>query len=164
MFDRLRQPVERRLNEFNAEAEARGIVESMREAVTHAFGINVLAVGLGAVVVAVFTTAALDVTGVLTATLFAVAGWLLIPARRKRLIRELEAKVAKLSADLSGLLAGKFDEQLRRYEQEMLEVIQPYERFLTAEREKLERGITELGGALQETTTLERRVTATFPS
>ena len=164
LFDRLRQPVERRLNEFNAEAEARGIVESMREAVTHAFGINVLAVGLGAVVVAVFTTAALDVTGVLTATLFAVAGWLLIPARRKRLIRELEAKIAKLSADLSALLAAKFDEQLRRYEAEMLDVIQPYERFLTAEREKLERGITELGGALQETTTLERRVTETFPS
>ena len=164
LFDRLRQPVERRLNEFNAEAEARGIVDSMREAVTHAFGINVLAVGLGAVVVAVFTTAALDVTGVLTATLFAVAGWLLIPARRKRLIRELEAKVAKLSADLSALLTAKFDEQLRRYEAEMLDVIQPYERFLTAEREKLERGITELGGALQETTTLERRVIETFPS
>jgi len=164
LFDRLRQPVERRLNEFNAEAEARGIVESMREAVTHAFGINVLAVGLGAAVVAVFTTAALDVTGLLTATLFAVAGWLLIPARRRRLIRELEAKVAKLSADLSALLAAKFDEQLRRYEREMLDVIQPYERFLTAEREKLERGITELGGALQETTTLERRVIETFPS
>jgi len=164
LFDRLRQPVERRLNEFNAEAEARGIVESMREAVTHAFGINVLAVGLGAAVVAVFTTAALDVTGLLTATLFAVAGWLLIPARRKRLIRELEAKIAKLSADLSALLAAKFDEQLRRYEREMLDVIQPYERFLAAEREKLERGITELGGALQETTTLERRVIETFPS
>jgi len=164
LFDRLRQPVERRLNEFNAEAEARGIVESMREAVTHAFGINVLAVGLGAVVVAVFTTAALDVTGVLTATLFAVAGWLLIPARRKRLVRELEAKIAKLSADLSALLAAKFDEQLRRYEAEMLDVIQPYERFLAVEREKLERGITELGGALLETSTLERRVTETFPS
>ena len=156
--------MERRLNEFNAEAEARGIVESMREAVTHAFGINVLAVGLGAVVVAVFTTAALDVTGVLTATLFAVAGWLLIPARRKRLVRELEAKIAKLSADLSALLAAKFDEQLRRYEAEMLDVIQPYERFLAVEREKLERGITELGGALLETSTLERRVTETFPS
>ena len=163
LFDRLRQPVERRLNEFNAEAEARGVVESVREAVTHAFGINVLAVGLGAVVMAVFTTAALDVTGLLTATLFAVAGWLLIPARRKRLIRELEEKIAKLSTDLSALLATKFNEQLKRYEQELLDVIQPYERFLATEREKLERGLTELRGAQQETTTLERRVTETFP-
>ena len=163
LFDRLRQPVERRLNEFNAEAEARQVVESVREAVTHAFGINVLAVGLGAVVVAVFTTAALDITGLLTATLFAVAGWLLIPARRRRLIRELETKIATLSTDLSALLAAKFNEQLRRYEQELLDVIQPYERFLATEREKLERGLGELRGVQQETTTIERRVTETFP-
>jgi small GTP-binding protein len=163
LFDRLRQPVERRLNEFNAEAEARQVVESVREAVTHAFGINVLAVGLGAVVVAVFTTAALDITGLLTATLFAVAGWLLIPARRRRLIRELEEKIATLSTDLSALLAAKFNEQLQRYEQELLDVIQPYERFLATEREKLERGIAALGAAQQETTTLERRVMDVFP-
>ena len=163
LFDRLRQPVERRLSEFNPEAEARTVMESVREAVTHAFGINVLAVGLGAVVMAIFTTAALDITGLLTATLFAVAGWLLIPARRKRLIRELEEKIATLSTDLSALLAAKFNEQLKRYEQELLDVIQPYERFLAAEREKLERGLAELRGAQQETTTLERRVTETFP-
>jgi small GTP-binding protein len=163
LFDRLRQPVERRLSQFNAEAEARTVMESVREAVTHAFGINVLAVGLGAVVLAVFTTAALDITGLLTATLFAVAGWLLIPARRRRLIRELEEKIAKLSTDLSALLAAKFDEQLRRYEQELLDVIQPYERFLATEREKLEHGSAELRGVQQETTTLERRVTETFP-
>jgi GTP-binding protein EngB required for normal cell division len=163
LFDRLRQPVERRLNEFNAEAEARAVMESVREAVTHAFGINVLAVGLGAVVMAVFTTAALDITGLLTATLFAVAGWLLIPARRKRLIRELEEKIATLSVDLSALLAAKFNEQLKRYEQELLDVIQPYERFLATEREKLERGLVELRGAQQETIALERRVTETFP-
>ncbi|HEX6051952.1 MAG TPA: dynamin family protein [Gemmatimonadaceae bacterium] len=163
LFDRLRQPVERRLNEFNAEAEAREVVESMREAVTHAFGINVLAVGLGAVVMAVFTTAALDITGLLTATLFAVAGWLLIPARRRRLIKELEEKIATLSTDLSALLSTKFNEQLQRYERELLDVIQPYERFLTTEREKLEQGLGALRGAQQETTTLERRVMDTFP-
>ncbi|HUQ83452.1 MAG TPA: dynamin family protein [Gemmatimonadaceae bacterium] len=163
LFDRLRQPVERRLSEFNPEAEARTVMDSVREAVTHAFGINVIALGLGAVVMAIFTTAALDITGLLTATLFAVAGWLLIPARRKRLIRELEAKIATLSTDLSALLATKFNEQLKRYEQELLDVIQPYERFLATEREKLERGLTELRGAQQETTTLERRVVETFP-
>ena len=39
---------------------------------------------------------------------------------------------------LSALLAAKFNEQLKRYEQELLDVIQPYERFLATEREKLE--------------------------
>jgi small GTP-binding protein len=163
LFARLRQPVERRLDEFNAEVEARQVVESVREAVTQAFGVNVLALGLGAVLVAVFTTAALDVTGVLTATLFALAGWLLIPARRRRLVRELEEKIEKLSADLSALLSAKFEEQLARYEEQLLEVVRPYERFLATEREKLERGLGALRDAQLAATGLEHRVAAAFP-
>jgi type II secretory pathway component PulJ len=135
----------------------------MRDAMTQAFGVNVLALGLGAVLVAVFTTAALDVTGVLTATLFAIAGWFIIPTRRRQLIRELEAKIAKLSADLSALLAAKFEEQLTRYEQQLIEVIQPYERFLATEGAKLERAHGELGAARAEVDRLEQRVVEAFP-
>ena len=163
LFTRLRQPVERRLEAFNAEAEAREVVETMREAVAQAFGLNVLAVGLGAVLVAVFTTAALDFTGVLTATLFAIAGWLIIPARRRQLIHQLEEKIAKLSADLSALLAAKFQEQLGRYEDQLVEVIRPYERFLETESAKLEQAVGALTGARQEVEALERRIEAAFP-
>ena len=162
LFARLRQPIERRLGDFNAEAEARGVLESMREAVGHAFGVNVLALGLGAILVAVFTTAALDLTGVLTATLFAIAGWFIIPHRRRQLIRDLEEKIAKLSDDLSALLAAKFQEQLARYEQQLLEVIQPYERFLETERVKLERALTEVEAARREVDGLEQRIVSTF--
>jgi small GTP-binding protein len=158
LFARLRQPVERRLQDFDAEDEARQVVESMRDALTQAFGVNILAVGLGAVLVAVFTTAALDVTGVLTATLFALAGWLIIPARRKKLIRELEEKIASLSDDLSALLRTKFSEQLERYEQQLREVIQPYERFLEIERKKVESVVAELRVAEAEVDTLERMI------
>ena len=162
LFTRLRQPVERRLSDFNTEAEARGVVESMRDAVASAFGVNVLAVGLGAILVAIFTTAALDLTGVLTATLFAIAGWFIIPVRRRQLIREMEEKIAKLSTDLSALLSAKFQEQLTRYEQQLLEVIQPYERFLETERAKLERARTELDAAAREVDKLERQIATTF--
>ena len=162
LFSRLRQPVERRLSDFNTEAEARGVVESMRDAVASAFGVNVLAVGLGAILVAIFTTAAMDLTGVLTATLFAIAGWFIIPVRRRQLIREMEEKIAKLSTDLSALLSAKFQEQLTRYEQQLLEVIQPYERFLQTERAKLERARTELDAAAREVDKLERQIATTF--
>jgi small GTP-binding protein len=162
LFTRLRQPVERRLSDFNTETEARGVVESMRDAVASAFGVNVLAVGLGAILVAIFTTAALDLTGVLTATLFAIAGWFIIPVRRRQLIREMEEKIAKLSTDLSALLSAKFQEQLTRYEQQLLEVIQPYERFLESERAKLERARTELDAASREVDKLERQIATTF--
>ncbi len=158
LFARLRQPVEQRLGAFDAEREARGIVESMRDALTQAFGVNVLAVGLGAVIVTVFTAMAVDITGILTATLFAIAGWLIIPARRRRLIRELEERIAKLSEDLSAILAARFDEQLGRYRQQLLEVIQPYERFLELERAKLEQALGELAGARSQVDSLQGKI------
>jgi GTP-binding protein EngB required for normal cell division len=163
LFARLREPVERRLGEFDTEREARQIVESVKEAVTAALGVNVLAIGLGGILVAAFTTAALDVTGVLTATVFAVAGWLLIPARRRRLVKDFETKIEKLNEDLATLLRAKFEDQLTRYERQLLEVVAPYERFLETERTKLESGLAELTEAEREVATLEHRVVATFP-
>ena len=163
LFARLREPVERRLGEFDTEREARQIVDSVKEAVTAALGVNVLALGLGGVLVAAFTTAALDVTGVLTATIFAIAGWLIIPARRRKLVAEFEAKIEKLNEDLATLLSTKFEEQLTRYERQLLEVVAPYERFLETERAKLESGLEELRQAEREVAALEQRVVETFP-
>jgi small GTP-binding protein len=163
LFARLREPVERRLSEFDTENEARGIVDSVKAAVAQTFGVNVLALGLGALFITVFTTAALDVTGILTATIFAIAGWLIIPARRRHLISEFETKIEKLNADLAALLKTKFEEQLTRYETQLLEVIAPYERFLETERLRLESGLSELRSAETEVTTIENRVNAMFP-
>ncbi len=163
LFARLREPVERRLDEFDTEREAREIVTSVKEAVMSAFGVNVLAIGLGGIFIAVFTTAALDFTGVLTATLFAIAGWMIIPARRRQLIKDFEEKIAKLNDDLSALLRTTFEEQLTRYERQLLEVLAPYERFLDTERKKLDTGLTALREAEREVGSLERRVVETFP-
>jgi len=128
-----------------------------------AFGVNVLAIGLGGILLTVFTTAALDVTGVLTATVFAIAGWLLIPARRRRLIKDFETKVEQLNVDLAALLKTTFDEQLGKYERQLLEVIAPYERFLETERAKLVSALSELKDAEREVAALEQRVAAVFP-
>ena len=155
--------MERRLDEFDTELEAREIVASVKEAVMSAFGVNVLAIGLGGIFLAVFTTAALDVTGVLTATLFAIAGWLIIPARRRQLIQDFEKKIGKLNDDLAALLRATFEEQLTRYERQLLEVLAPYERFLDTERKKLDTGLTALRQAEGEVSALERRVVETFP-
>jgi small GTP-binding protein len=163
LFSRLRAPVERRLDEFDTEREAREIVTSVKEAVMSAFGVNVLAIGLGGIFLAVFTTAALDFTGVLTATLFAIAGWLIIPARRRHLIHDFETKISTLNDDLAALLRTTFEEQLTRYERQLLEVLAPYERFLDTERKKLDTGLTSLREAEREVSALEHRVLETFP-
>ncbi len=163
LFARLREPIEKRLGEFDTEKEAREITESVKGAVAQAFGVNVLAIGLGALFLTAFTTAALDVTGILTATVFAIAGWLIIPARRRHLIKEFETKISKLNEDLSVLISAKFEEQLKKYETQLLEVIAPYERFLETERGRLEVALGELRQADGEVTSLEKRVETAFP-
>jgi small GTP-binding protein len=164
LFARLRSPVENRLGQFDAEREAREIVAAVKESLAQTFGVNVLAVGLGAVLVAIFTTAALDLSGIVTATMLAIAGWLILPARRRKLMRQLEETIARLNADLAQLISTSFEEQLKVYERQMLEVIEPYERFLTTERGKVERGITELRGIESNVSALESRVENLFPS
>jgi small GTP-binding protein len=163
LFARLREPIERRLGEFDTEKEAREITDSVKSAVAQTFGVNVFALGLGALFVTAFTTAALDVTGVLTATIFAIAGWLIIPARRRQLISDFEKKISKLNDDLAVLIRAKFEEQLTRYEQQLLEVVAPYERFLETERARLEKGLARLRESEAEVSAIEARISSTFP-
>ena len=163
LFHRLRNPVEQRLAQFDADREAREIVNAVNESIARTFGVEVLAVGLGAVLVAVFTTAVLDVSGILTATLVALAGWLILPARRKKLIRDLEETIAKLNADLAELLRTSFTEQLGRYEQQLLEVVQPYDRFLETERVKLEEVLTELRRTRGQLDELAAKIESALP-
>jgi small GTP-binding protein len=160
LFARLRSPVENRLGQFDAEREAQGIVAAVKESLAQTFGVNVIALGLGAVLVTIFTTAALDLSGIVTATLLALAGWLILPARRRKLAKQLQATIAKLNDDLSALLSKNFEEQLGQYERQMVEVIEPYERFLTTEAEKVERAIGELKGAEGRVAELEGRIEA----
>ena len=56
-----------------------------------------------------------------------------------------------------------FEEQLRLYERQMLEVIEPYERFLEAERRKIELGVTELRAIDGTISELESRIGEMFP-
>jgi small GTP-binding protein len=163
LFAKLREPIERRLGEFDTEKEAREITESVKAAVAQAFGVNVLAIGLGALFLTAFTTAALDVTGILTATVFAIAGWLIVPARRRHLISEFETKISKLNEDLAVLIRARFEDQLKRYEEQLLDVIAPYERFLETERSRLETGLTDLRQADEEVTALESKIEKIFP-
>ncbi len=163
LFARLRAPVENRLGQFDVDREAREIVAAVKESLAQTFGVNVLAVGLGAVLVTIFTTAALDLSGVVTATMLALAGWLILPARRRKLMKQLHETIAKLNVDLAALLSTNFEEQLRLYERQMLEVIEPYERFLEAERRKVEQGVAELRAIDGRITELESRIEEMFP-
>jgi hypothetical protein len=129
---------------YDREAEARNLAEGVRDAVAGTALIEVGAVGLGAVLMAVLHTALLDFTGVLAAGALAVVGLLIIPAKRRRAKNDLRNKLEDLRQRLIAAMTEEFERELSRSLQRLREAIAPYTRFVRAERQKLNRIETEL--------------------
>ena len=102
------------------------------------------AVGLGAAVSFLATTAAADVTGILAASAMAAVGLLIIPRRRHMARKELRDKIAQLKQQLMSALTGQFDKEVERSSRKVNDAVAPYSRFVRAEKEKLEKVDQEL--------------------
>jgi small GTP-binding protein len=129
---------------YDREAEARKLAQSVRDAVAGAALVEVGAVGLGAILIAILHGALLDFTGVLAGGAMAVVGLLIIPARRRRAKSDLRTKLEGLRQDLMEAMSGEFERELSRSLQRLREAIAPYTRFVRAEQQKLARAEEEL--------------------
>jgi hypothetical protein len=101
---------------------------------------------LGAVVAAVASSAAADVTGILAAGVLAALGLLVIPAKRRRARAELREKITTLRARLGAALRTEFDTAQARNAQRLADGLAPYARFVRAEQARW----TEVRSALEE--------------
>ena len=124
---------------YDREAESRQLAEGMRDAVASAALVQVGAVGLGAILVAVLHTALADFTGILAAGTLAVVGLLIIPAKRRRAKRDLSNKLEEVRQRLMETMSEEFERELGRSVQRLREAIAPYTRFVRAEQQKLTR-------------------------
>ncbi len=109
------------------------------------------AVGLGAVIVALAHTALLDVTGILAATLLAVGGFALLPAKRRQAKKALRDKVDEMRAQLRSSVERQFDREMERSVGAIRERNAPFTRFVRAQRgqlSELQQGFADLDTAL----------------
>ena len=130
---------------YDREAESRKLAQGVRDAVAGAAVIQVGAVGLGAILIAILHGALLDFTGVLSAGALAVVGLLIIPAKRRRAKSDLREKLEDLRQRLMSSMSQEFEQELNRSIQRLHESIEPYTRFVRAEQQKLDRVQGELG-------------------
>lgn len=135
---------QRVVESYDKTREAEAIAEGAQLAVAASAAIEVGAIGLGTLIATLATTLAADVTGVLLASLVAVLGLFVIPARRRRTKAEMSAKIAALREQLVDSLRSQFDREIERSLQRIDEAIAPYTRFVRAERGKLLDTQTEL--------------------
>ncbi|MBN1873340.1 MAG: dynamin family protein [Anaerolineae bacterium] len=135
------------LQNYDEVAESRRIASSLQMAVAGTALVEVGAIGLGAIITALATTAAADLTGILAAGTVAVLGLLVIPTQRRQVKQELREKIESVREELIGALSKQFERELERSLEEIEGAVAPYTRFIRAER-------THLNNALQEFLTI----------
>jgi hypothetical protein len=121
---------------FDRNVEAQALADGARTAVAATAAVGASALGLGALVTVVATTAAADVSGLLAASVLGAMGMLILPAKRRRARAELEAKIADLRARLTVALRGEFIAARDRSVQRLNDSIAPYSRFVRAAQTK----------------------------
>ena len=134
---------------YNKTDEARALADSVRTAIAQTALVEVGAIGLGAVLVALLHTVAADVTGVLAAGTVAVLGLFILPRRRETAKQQSRDRIEELRVRLTTILTDQFDRELMDSLQRIREAIAPYTGFVRREREKLD----EIEGQLLSITT-----------
>lgn len=144
---------------YDKEAEARDIAESVQAAVAGTALLEVGAVGLGTLLTIALSSTAADLTGILAASLLAVVGLFVIPAKRRRAKAELRAKIEDMQRRLLATMTAQFEREMERSLRRLEEAIAPYTRFVRAEQEKLEQVEGRLKDTLEALKVLRVRVT-----
>jgi small GTP-binding protein len=146
LVEAVAREAQRVVDGYDRDREAKIVADHARTAVAASAALEAGALGLGALVTTLATTAAADVTGVLLAGLVAAVGLFIIPARRRQGKAKLNEKIAALRGQLSGSLRAQFEKEIRHSLKRIQEAIAPYTRFVRAEREKME----EMGKRLKD--------------
>jgi transposase len=109
------------------------------------------AIGFGAVVMAVATTTAADVTGIVAASAIAILGMFIIPSKRAHAKAQLRERIERMRTELMTGLRSQFQREVERSARAVMEAVSPYTRFVRAEHEKLgtlDRELESISGEL----------------
>jgi hypothetical protein len=133
---------------FDREREARAFGQDMRDAVAQTALAEIGAVSLGAAIALLFGTVFADLTGLLAATLAAGLGLYILPARKRKALRQFRAKTEELRQRLVEAMQGAMERELGQSTERVREAIAPYTRYVRAEGARLaeqEAALDELG-------------------
>ena len=152
LIDSVGREAQQVVDSYDRRKEANDLADSARNAVATAAAVGAGALGLGAVITIVATTAAADVTGIIMASVMAAIGFFILPAKRERAKAEMRRKVAAVRERLSGALREEFTREIAASGTRIRDGIAPYSRFIRAEGDKLrtmDEELRAIGAALQ---------------
>jgi small GTP-binding protein len=145
---------------YDRERESEKLALSLQGAVTQAAALEVGAVGIGGVVVALATTRLLDVTGIIAAAIVAGYGLFILPNRRRKAREEFREKTDSLRKRLGEVLRCQFETESNRSVERMREAIAPYTRFVRSEHARMTSAGEDLAALDAETRALKDEISA----
>jgi Predicted GTPase len=137
LIDSLGRTAKQIVASYDREEESQNLVDNVRASVAATAITEVGALGLGALLITIFHTALLDLTGVLAATVLAVGGFFLLPAKQREAKKEFRTRVEELRNKLKTNLNNQFNHELELSLARIREEIGPYTRFVRSQREML---------------------------
>ncbi|MEY3989255.1 MAG: hypothetical protein RI985_336 [Chloroflexota bacterium] len=123
---------------YDRSAEAANVANELRQALATTAVIQVGAVGVGAIIATALKGAVFDTTGVIAASVIALGGLYVIPARRTALKNQLQQRMTEVRQALLAKLDQQFESELARMQGRITDAIGPYTRLVAAEVDRLE--------------------------
>jgi small GTP-binding protein len=145
VYSRIRTEAERRMRAYDLGVESRHLIDTAMQGVIQSFGLGAGALGLGYLVTTIFSSVAIDVTGLTAATMLLVSSFLILPYKRSKARTEFKEKIESLRSQMGEALKRESDLEIDRMISHISEAFQPYSRFYTAESEKIEKFAAKLG-------------------
>src|SRR5919106_1732806 len=145
---------------YDRERESEKLALSIQGAVTQAAALEVGAVGIGGVVVALATTRFLDVTGIVAAAIVAGYGLVILPNRRRKAREQFREKTDSLRRRLGEVVRRQFETESNRSVERMREAIAPYTRFVRSEHARMSSAGEDLAAFDAETRALKDEISA----
>jgi small GTP-binding protein len=155
LIDSVGQTAQNIVETYDREQEARALAANVESAVAQVALIEAGAVGLGALVVSAVASTAVDITGLLAAGTLAVLGLFVIPYKRKQAKDNFRQKMQQLRDRLVGALTTQFNNEAATSIARLKDGVEPYTRFIRAERQRVDQTLERLDALRRRTSALK---------
>lgn len=151
------------MQSFDERSEAEKLNLAVRQAMTSTAITEIGAVGLGAALAILISTAAADITGLLLTLVIGGVGLYIIPARRRKAKYEFRHKLETLRGQLSAVLNEQFQHELTLSTERVREALSPYTRFIQTEQARLNELTNQFVVLRQEMSRLQTAIERATP-
>jgi small GTP-binding protein len=139
VYSRIRTEADRRMRTYDLGVESRQLIDGAMQGLVQSVGLGAGALGLGYIVTTIFSSVAIDVTGLTAATMLLVSSFLILPYKRSKAKTEFRDKIDGVRGQLTETLTRESAVEIDRMIDHIAEAFQPYSRFYASETEKIDR-------------------------